>query len=300
VGALAFIVLALLAPPAIGEELRPDQRHPGGTRVEASSGVSFVVPLGWIGQLSRDGAPKVFLLRSEVTEGVGLVIVKTGLTPAQLAASLDEDQDLGSGVVLRPTSKPIIDGSRVVARFANALYVGYAVGVVGSDATSAILVFAGPQRNEATYRQLVAGLAKSVAFGSPAAPSAPLPAEDPGTRRWAQLLSGQMLHYFSSYNSGGASGGMAAHRVLHLCADGRFAYFGDRMVTMNVPGASASSGGRGGFHGQWTLDAATPGGAVLVLRGDDGRQLRWSVTYDGQKTFVNGQRWLRAASDACR
>src|SRR5262249_43199105 len=153
-----------------------------------------------------------------------------------------------------------------------------------------------------TYRQLVAALAKSVTFGSlPAAAPAPPPAVgDAGAAGWAQLLSGQGLHYFSSYNSGGTSGGVASHRVLHLCADGRFAYSGDSMATLNVPGATASSGGRGGFRGQWSIDAATPGSAVLVLQGDDGRQLRWPVRYDGQKTFLNGQRWLRAKSDACR
>ena len=31
-----------------------------------------------------------------------------------------------------------------------------------------------------------------------------------------------------------------------------------------------------------------------------GRQLRWNVRYDGSKTFLNGQRWLREQSKACR
>jgi hypothetical protein len=300
--ALAILTCTLWVGAAVGDVLQAGHAYAGGTRVESSSaGVSFVIPPGWTGTVNQDGEQPVLVLGSSATEGVGLVIVRTGLTPEQLVASLNEPQDLGGGVILRPSSQAIADGARIVARFENALYVGYAAALIGPDNHSVVLFYAGPQTNEATYRQLVAGLAKSVTFDSPSVTSPPPPADDPSTRGWAQLLSGQMLHYFSSYSSGSAGGGgMAAHRVLHLCADGRFTYFGDSMITMNVPGASASSGGRSGFQGHWTIDAATPGSAVLLLRGDDGRQLRWPVTYDGQKTFLNGQRWLRAASDACR
>jgi hypothetical protein len=37
-----------------------------------------------------------------------------------------------------------------------------------------------------------------------------------------------------------------------------------------------------------------------VLIADGGSTTRWQLRYDGQKTFLNNQRWLRAASDACR
>jgi len=302
-GTLTIAALTLWVGTAAGDALQAGHAYAGGTRVESSSaGVSFVVPPGWIGRANQDGEHQVLVMGSNTTEGVGLVVVRTGLTAAQLAASLNEAQDLGDGVVLKPTSEPLVDGPRVVARYENALYVGYAAALVGPGDSSVVLFFAGPRANEATYRQLVAALAKSVAFLPPSA-AAPAPPPAPGdvsAGGWTELLSGQMLHYFSSYNSGGASGGLASHRVLHLCADGRFAYFGDSMITLNVPGATASSGGRGGFRGRWAIDAATPGGAILVLQGDDGQQLRWPVRYDGQKTLLNGQRWLRAKSDTCR
>ena len=93
---------------------------------------------------------------------------------------------------------------------------------------------------------------------------------------------------------------MASHRVLHLCSDGRFSFGGESSMTMNVPGAGASSGGRSGSRGQWRIESPTQTTAVLVLVGDGGSPQRWQVRYDGSKTFLNGQRWSRVASDACR
>lgn len=69
---------------------------------------------------------------------------------------------------------------------------------------------------------------------------------------------------------------------------------------MNVPGASGSSGGRDGARGRWNLESPTQSTAVLVLTMDGGRELRWQLRYDGGKTFLNGQRWLREPSKACR
>jgi hypothetical protein len=69
---------------------------------------------------------------------------------------------------------------------------------------------------------------------------------------------------------------------------------------MNVPGASASGGGRDGFRGQWRIESPTPNSALLVLTGDNGRELRWPAKYDGSKTFLNGRRWMRERSEACR
>ncbi len=301
---LVAVVLATLLPLlASAEELRPDGRYTGGSHVEASSaGVSFVVPPDWIGKFGRSTSSDVLVMGSDAIEGVGLAIMMNGQSTDQLAARLGETQDLGANVRLRPSAMPSIEGSRISVRYENEIYVGRAVALVGPAGKSIVFFFAGPQRNEALYARLVADLAASASFMLPRAasdrPSALAP--QAATGNWSGLLSGQMLHYFSSYNSGGGSGGMSAHRVLHLCSDGRFAYSGDSSVVMNVPGATGSSGGRSRLTGRWHVEEPTETAAILILTGDDGRELRWRVQYDGKRTLVNGQRWLRAASDACR
>jgi hypothetical protein len=292
------------ATTAAADDLRPDQTYFGGSRITSSAhGVSFVVPSGWVGKFGRDAASHVLVMGSNTLEGLGLAILQVGPSPAELRAGLAEPQDLGAGVVLRPTAPPLAQGARIAARYLNEAYIGRALALVGpTGATSVVFFFTGPHRNEGAYGQLVEQLAASTNFFAPASAAAPRdsPAAGNQAQTWSNLLAGQMLHYFSTYNSGGGGGGMAAKRVLHLCSDGRFAYSGDSAVTMNVPGATGSAGGRSGFRGQWRIESPTQDSAMLVLSGDDGRQIRWRVQYDGSKTFVNGQRWLRAASDACR
>jgi hypothetical protein len=302
--AVALVILGVWAA-ADAAELEPDQTYAGGTRVEASNlGLSFSIPAGWIGRFGQNDQNQVVVLGSTTTEGVGLAILQPGATAAELLASLNGPQDLGAGVVLEPTGPPVTQGSRALMRYQNDRYVGLALALVSPAPHGIVFIFAGPRKNERAYAARLGQLDASTRFGEPAVAAAPPPPAAPGPGdlppQWANLLAGQALHYFSSYNSGGGGGGMASHRILHLCANGRFAFGGDSLVTMNVPGASGSSGSRDSSQGRWSLESPTATTAVLVLSVDGGRQLRWDVRYDGSKTFLNGQRWLREQSKACR
>jgi hypothetical protein len=301
--AIVAVVLGGGRAPAAADELVPNRTYAAGTAMEAPGlGVAFVMPEGWVGKFAQDAKSQVVVMGSNTIEGVGLAILQAGQSPAQVAATLREPQDLGAGVVLRPTAQPDMQGSRITARYQNNVYVGRALAVLGQNGNSVIFFFSGPLKNEAAYGQILEMLARSTGFAAPvpSAAQAQAPAAGGMDQQWSKLLAGQMLHYFSRYNSGSGGGGMASHRVLHLCSDGHFSFAGDSSMTMNVPGANASGGGRGGSRGQWRVEAPTQTTAVLVLMADGGSPLRWQLRYDGDKTFLNGQRWLRAASDACR
>ena len=300
----ALIVLLVAgAGFASAEPLQPNHTYAGGVRVEASSvGVSIVVPEGWGGRFGQNARAQVLLLGSNTIEGAGIVVFQSGVTAAQVAATLNEPQDLGSGVILRPTAPAAIQGSRIVASYSNQTYVGRALALLGPSSNGVIFFFAGPPKNDRTYVQLLETLGATTEFGAPTAVAAQAQSPTAASslpQPWASVLTDQALNYFSSYNSGGGGGGMASHRVLHLCSDGRFTFAGDSSVTMNVPGASGSSGGRSGFRGRWSVESPTDTTAVLVLVGDDGRELRWPLRWDGSKTFLNGQRWLRERSRVC-
>jgi hypothetical protein len=299
--ALGLVTMAAVAVagPAAAEELVPGATYAAGTRVQsASAGLSFVVPRGWVGKFGQDAGNQVLVLGSHTIEGVGLAIVQAGRGAAEMLADLEGPQDLGAGVVLQPTGRPVTAGARTTARYEHATYVGRALALSGPSSNGVVFFFAGPRQHERLYMQLLDELAASTTFGPPR----PAPVARPGEleQAWTELLAGHMLRYFSSYGSGGGGGGMSSSRVLHLCRDGRFAYAGNSLVTMNVPGGSASSGGRDGARGRWQLESATRDTVVLVLVEDGGQQTRWHVRYDGSKTLVNGRRWFRVASDACR
>jgi hypothetical protein len=301
--AVVALVLGGGRAPAAADELVPNRTYAAGTAMEARSlGVAFVMPEGWVGKFAQDAKSQVVVMGSNTIEGVGLAILQAGQSPAQVAATLGEQQDLGAGVVLRPTAQPDMQGSRIAARYQNNVYVGRALAVLGQNGNSVIFFFSGPLKNEATYGQILEVLARSTGFAAPvpSAAQAQAPAAGGLDQQWSKLLAGQMLHYFSTYNSGAGGGGMASHRVLHLCSDGRFSFAGDSSMTMNVPGANASGGGRSGSRGQWRIESPTDTTAVLVLTADGGSPMRRQLRYDGSKTFMNGQRWMRAASDACR
>ena len=302
--AVALVVwLATGVDAPCAAPLQPNQTYAAGTHVESTSvGVSIVVPEGWVGRFGQDTRTQVLFLGSNTVEGMGIVLFQSGVTAAQVLATLNQPQDLGSGVILRPTAPATIQDSRIIASYRNQTYVGRALALLGPSRNSVIFFFAGPPKNDGTYLQLLDALGASTTFVPPAAVATqPSSATASGLPQpWANVLSDQALNYFSSYNSGGGGGGMASHRVLHLCSDGRFTFAGDSLVTMNVPGASGSSGGRSGFHGRWSVESPTDSTAVLVLLGDDGREVRWPLRWDGSKTFLNGQRWLRERSRVCR
>jgi hypothetical protein len=302
---LAVVTFALAAwtGHASAQEPQPNQVYASGTRVESSTvGVSFTIPPEWTGRFGREAPHQMVVLGSNTMEGVGVVILQSGVTAAQVIAGLNEPQDLGAGVVLRPSGQSAVRGSWIAHRYQNEAYVGRALAALGPARNSVTFFFAGPAKNERAYIALLETLGASTSFSAPvsagALPAAPAPAGVADA--WANRLSGQALNYFSRYNSGGGGGGMASHRVLHLCPNGRFAYSGQSLVTMNVPGASGSSGGRGGTRGRWSLESPTQSTAVLVLAVDGGGELRWPVRYDGEKTFLNGQRWLRERSSVCQ
>lgn len=283
-------------------ELRPNQQYQGGVQVKSSAlGISFSLPKGWLGAYREEGGQAVLVLGSNSVEGVGLVILMKDQTPAQVVAGLNEAQDLGAGVVLELVGSVRTQGSRVTARYLNSQYVGRALALLGSR-NHVIYFYAGPQKNEALYGQLLEGLAGSTRFQAPVAarPQPAPPAPTGVARQWTQFLAGKMLRYFSSYNSGGGSGGISEQRTLHLCSDGSFAYLDESLTTINVPGASASSGGNGRALGRWRIESATQNSAVLLLNVDGGEVERLRVEFDGDKTFLNGQRWFRVESDACR
>jgi hypothetical protein len=282
-------------------ELTPNQKYEGGARVQASGlGISLVIPKGWVAQYGQDATKAVLIMGSNTIEGVGLAILMTNQNAQQVFAGLNESQDLGSGVILEPTGAPKQQGQRVTARYANNDYVGRALGVIGSGKNHVVYFFAGPHKNEKIYAGLLDDLANATKFIAPSAnktqptPSTGLNAE------WTKFLSGMMLRYISSYNSGGGSGGTSMNRTMHFCSDGRYAYFSSNSTVINVDGGSASSSGQDQTQGRWRIESATQTSAIVILSLENGQTERINVQYDGTKTFVGSQRWFRVESDACK
>ncbi len=300
--ALTIAALALGAGMA-QTELKTNQKYQGGARVQASTlGISLVIPKNWVGQYGQDAGNAALVMGSETIEGVGLAVLIGNQSAQQVVNSLSEAQDLGSGVVLQPSGAVRRQGQRISARYADADHVGRSLGLIGTARNHVVYFFAGPLKNEKIYAGLLEELASGTKFVAPSAskprPAAPVASGLAG--EWTKFLSGTMLRYLSSYNSGGGAGGISTDRTMHFCSDGRFAYQGSSLTTIDVDGGGASSGGSDRGQGRWRVESATQTSAIVVLNLEDGSTERITVSYDGTKTFVGNQRWFRVESDTCR
>ena len=94
----------------------------------------------------------------------------------------------------------------------------------------------------------LATLAASFRFSASPTPAAPR-ANNP----WTQRLNDKKLVQFSGYSSGGNSDGMNSQKALYLSADGTYSFRSSSSVSIDVPGASGSSGGLQADQGRWRV-----------------------------------------------
>ena len=125
--------------------------------------------------------------------------------------------------------------------------------------------------------------------GQPSSPS--LSDGSPVAQQWLERLRGKRLTSLSSYSSGGA-GGYSSRTVVMLWPDGRFDGQSSSSVSVDVPGASGSSGGSGSTSGRWRIYATRDGLGVLELTYANGRQEQNALQDRNGQTFINGSRWF--------
>ena len=281
-------------PPAESSatQLVAGQQYAPGTRIQVpSAGVSFVLPPEWLGGMPR-GKP-AFLMGSNTRPGLGMIIPHGQYDAQQVLRGLNGPQDFGEGVVLFPAGPPRQEGDKTWLHYTGGPYVGYALVLPGPYKNAVVLAFVGPAQESQYYQQLIESMAAGVRFSAPQAGAE--------SQQWRQLLAGMMLKQLDSYYSGSFDGsyvGGSSEKTLHLCSDGSFAYFSSSSVAGDAGLVGGYSGSSGNETGRWEVQ--TMGGqAVLVLKYASGQQSQHILTYDGQKTFLDGKRVYRVKSDRC-
>jgi sarcosine oxidase gamma subunit len=290
------------AVAASSEELETGRQYKAGSRVRAGeNGVSWIDPAEWLGVMPP-GTP-AFLMGSETEAGLGIAYLLSGVTVQDVAVKLNETQALDETLVLEPHGEPAISGNRVSMAYTGESFDGQVLALVGPAGQGIVYFFAGPRTMAAHYADLLETLAGSTRFTSPETPP-PAPVATGGQGQsnaggpWNDLLAGMMLKQLSSYSSG-TSGGYNSSRVWHLCSDGTYAYSGSSSVSIDAGDYSGGSSGQDQSQGKWSVETSGDN-AVLVLASDNGETYRLSLQYDGEKTFLDGERVFRVPSDGCR
>jgi len=254
-------------------------------------GITFTPPQGWIAQKTDAG----FLLGSEMQKGFIVITPHQYCTMEELRAAASDAliDENGTELTLRGAVKPF--GERgVVADFsgtvewqpANARAIGL-LSPYGGGVTIFAMVEAKSYTPE--YASVVESIAKSVKFSKPDI--------QPLVDQWKEKLRSSRLTFMESYSSGTA-GGYTSEVVISLCRDGRFHYRSSGVVSVDMEGASGSSGGRERGAGQWQV-IAQMGQPVLELRFADGKVRQYVVTYPDNKLHLNGERYYLTNDAEC-
>jgi hypothetical protein len=277
-----------------GTNIISGQEYNPGTRVTLpTTGVSFIVPRDWRGGMPADQA--IFIMASQVKAGIGMAIMQSGMDQVSLKKFLTGPQDLGDNVILQPQGSPKVADSRITMEYTHTYYSGSAVGVIGTQGNSVVFFFAGPTPEKAYYQGLLKKLASSAKFSKPTNTGL--------IEEWQQLLGGMMLKKMDSYYSGDASGGYGAYsseETLHICTNGSYSYTSSSSLGVDGGGGSSGyAGGSDGEQGKWKV-VVMGNQVTLLLEANGGSQTHMSLAFDGERTFLNGDRAYRVKSDLCQ
>jgi hypothetical protein len=299
----ALLALTLLLTTAAAQTAQRPTRPAGGAATgtktyQHPNGFTFQHPADWRVETRVEGGTQYTQIvppgAGEEAEGYRILVAPTPLQPTDAAFARELEQYVGAGGFRRAgATEPfrarggegaVFTWDGVNPQTGDAIRMRvYAVNL----AERAVMIFAvGPQARldarDAAMRELAATFAARRGDAGAAASS-------PLARQWDQRLRGQKLTYLTS-GSGGSSGGIAAKTVILLGADGQFDFYSESLVTMNVPGAGGSSGGRDAGRGRWRI--TTPGSnAALELLFSDGRVKQFELTYNNA-VFLNGRRFF--------
>jgi hypothetical protein len=261
---------------------------------EAAWGVRFTPPAGYQAQRDQIG----YLFKSPNKEAGLAVMPHTSATLADLRRIATE------GFISGDTK--LTPRGPVQQVNANTIAVDYAGTLEGEGARARMVAVLSPHGGGA----LVMAMAPAQQFTADHAASAETVARTfrfekidttSVTGFWRQRLIGRKLQYFSRYSSSGVGGfsGYSEHKQLSLCSDGSFLFNGDFSGAINVPGASANLGNRGGNAGSWKIVPQLKQ-AVLQLSFADGSEASYTLAIEDGKTFLNGNRWYLDDKSDCR
>jgi hypothetical protein len=163
--------------------------------------------------------------------------------------------------------------------------LGQAYGELGPTGIGIAFVAVGIESSAQRHLALLDGLASSLELVTPQAPPSASPAASPSD--WDAQVRGRKLHYLYT------ASGFHEEIQIDLCTDGTFARRG---------GGGGFGGGTPGASGAWQSSSSGRWqvvGNVLRLAGSDGSASTYTLSLEGEKLFLDGDRYFRVETDSC-
>lgn len=256
-------------------------------------GIQFTIPNGWVGQEVAGG----YLIGSQTEPGFAFITTHEAKTLEEIRSQAEQGiiDENGTNLMLSGTLEKI-SGNSIGSDFEGTLegqpVTAYILGMLNTTGYGLLIMAAtSPEQYSAFYKQLALQIANSVIFSKPEA----LPVAE----QWKQKFSNARLTYMDSYHSSGPSydgystgGGYSSQTQIHLCAQGYFKYKSSSSMSIDTGGAFGSSSDNNSGDGTWEITSNIQGEAVLKLNFHNGETHQYTLAYQDNKTYLNGDRYF--------
>lgn len=265
---------------------------------EPDFGVQFTVPEGWNYQQSEMG----YIMGHNTIPGIIILMGNDfkSIEEVENAASQGLQEDNGTFLQLKGELKPFGQNGRA-GNFSGTLegqqVNAYMISLVSTTNGKGVTMMAAatPDLFNQVQVQAIESLGRSVRFTKIETPSI--------VEEWRNSLKvqgGCRLTYMNTYSStdyGGGGGGYSDKTVIDLCPQGYFRYSDNSDMSFDTQGGFGYSNSESQGNGTWEL--ATDGtNAVLRLIFNDGRVFEYTLTYENEKTQLNGTHYFRTYSNS--
>lgn len=261
-----------------------------GKVTDSSIGVSFDIPENWNGEkipqgyIFVSGTEKGFVLITphnfksidEIVENAKLGITENNGTYLTLSENLEIKENYVSGIF-----KGFLEGQAATS-FARSLLSPFGGGI-------SVFSFVESESFSENYKSVVNIICESINFSKPVESSLVI--------EWKQALNNCRLTYINSYNSGFGGGGIQDKIIIDLCAQGYFNYYDESQVVMSTEDVSGYSSGEKNTSGSWDVIQNSEQ-IILKLNFADGNVHDYVLSFEGEKTFLNGTRYFRTFKDS--
>ncbi|MBK8944534.1 MAG: hypothetical protein IPM32_04600 [Ignavibacteriae bacterium] len=257
---------------------------------DSTIGVSFEIPESWKGQK----IPQGYIFVSDVDKGFVLITPHNFNSVDEIVENAKMGITENNGTYLTLT-----DNLEIKENFASAIFEGFLEGQAATAFAKSLLspfgggisvfAFVESESFSENYKIVVNQICESINFSERVKSSL--------ADEWKQALNNCRLTYMNSYNSGFGSGGIQDKIMIDLCAQGYFNYYDESQVVMSTEDVSGYSAGEKNGSGNW--DVIQNGEQIILkLNFADGKVHDYVLTFDGEKTFLNGNRYFRTYQDS--
>ncbi|MCB9218677.1 MAG: hypothetical protein H6610_04350 [Ignavibacteriales bacterium] len=249
-------------------------------------GFTLEIPNEWKGEKANQG----YVFISESYSGFILIAQHNFNTFEEIVENAKQGISEENGTFLSLDGELIKSNDKRVG----GLFAGYLEGQpVKSYAESllspfggglSIFVFVEVENFSEYYKDLIKNISESVMFSKPL--------ENSFSNEIKQVLSNCRLTHINTYNSGYGSGGIQDKIIIDLCETGNFNYYDESQVSISGGDLSGFNSGEKSGSGNWDI-LKLNNQTILKLNFYSGEFFEYVLTFENDKTFLNGKRYFR-------